>query len=271
MLPIDLVVVRHGQSEGNAAKRLSEAGDNRAFTQAFRERHSSSLRLTPKGVDQAKRAGRWIFQNLDSFGVGEDFGRYYVSEYVRAKETAAHLDIPGARWYTDPYLRERDWGDLDICPEDERKERFGTELRVRNNEPFFWKAPNGESLADMCLRLDRVLDTLHRECSNKRVLMVCHGEVMWGLRMRIERIPQKRFRDLLFSQDSYDRIYNCQIMHYTRRDPDDGTEHPYVGWMRMIRPVESKPWVSDWQRIERPTYSNEELLDSIDHIKAMVA
>ena len=35
--------------------------------------------------------------------------------------------------------------------------------------------PNGESIAQLCLRIDGVLHTLHRECSDKRVLVVCHG------------------------------------------------------------------------------------------------
>ena len=33
-------------------------------------------------------------------------------------------------------------------------------------------------MADVALRLDRFIHLLHRECANKRVLVVCHGEVM---------------------------------------------------------------------------------------------
>ena len=89
-LPMDLVLVRHGQSEGNIAKRRSEAGDNSAFTPEFRKRHSSSLRLTGRGRSQAQMAGIWLRNEFP------DFDRYLVSEYLRAMETAAHLSLPGA-------------------------------------------------------------------------------------------------------------------------------------------------------------------------------
>ena len=63
MLPIDLIFVRHGQSEGNLAHRMSEKGDNSFFTPEFRERHSRAFRLTNKGIEQAKSAGFWLKKN----------------------------------------------------------------------------------------------------------------------------------------------------------------------------------------------------------------
>lgn len=161
-MPIDLVLVRHGQSEGNAAKRRSEAGDNGAFTEAFMKRHSASFRLTAKGREQACQAGEYIRKEFLKNGVG--FDRYITSEYLRAMETAALLELPNAKWFGDFYLTERDWGDLDICPENERNEKFRDALRKRRVEPFFWRPPGGETFAELCLRVDRVLHTLHREC-----------------------------------------------------------------------------------------------------------
>ena len=57
MLPVDLVLVRHGQSEGNVANRRAERGDKRIFTPEFRLRHSSSFRLTDLGRSQAEKGG----------------------------------------------------------------------------------------------------------------------------------------------------------------------------------------------------------------------
>jgi hypothetical protein len=42
-MPIDLVLVRHGESEGNAARRSSMDGDNSVFTEEFCSRHNSRL------------------------------------------------------------------------------------------------------------------------------------------------------------------------------------------------------------------------------------
>lgn len=264
-LPIDLVLVRHGQSEGNAAKRRAERGDPGAYTPEFRERHSSSFRLTDLGRSQAIKAGMWIRNEFPAFD------RYLVSEYLRAMETAALLSLPGAQWFADIYLTERDWGDLDICPEEERQAKFGDALRRRLAEPFFWRPPNGATFAQKCLDVDRVLHTLHNECNDKRIIAVCHGEVMRAFQVRIERMSQTRFRELTFSERSEDRIHNCQIIHYSRREKGVGKLTRYAEWVRMIRPTEYPVWTSGWRRIERPRYSNENLLEIVSRTPVMVS
>ena len=48
----DLLVMRHGESEGNAANRLSENGDKAALAALYENRHSYHLRLSQKGCEQ---------------------------------------------------------------------------------------------------------------------------------------------------------------------------------------------------------------------------
>lgn len=267
-LPIDLLLVRHGQSEGNAAKRLSEAGDHSAFSEAFRNRHTSSFRLTDRGQRQATKAGAYL---REAYFKGDGFDRYYTSEYIRAQETAALLALPHAEWFCDFYLTERDWGELDNCPESERAEKFSDALARREVEPFFWRPPNGESFAQLCLRVDRVLHTLHRECSDKRVLIVCHGEVMRAFEVRLERMPQERFKELVFSDVSEDRIHNCQILHYTRRDPFGQKRlMPYLGWKQWIRPTDEPMRFSGWHEIRRARHSNASLLRIVEKSTRML-
>lgn len=268
-LPIDLVLVRHGQSEGNLAKRRSEKGDHGAYAGDFKERHTADFRLSPLGRDQAQQAGDWIREHLHS-GTNV-FNRYYVSEYVRAIETAALLSLPNAKWFTDPYLSERDWGGMESLSIEEREVKFGEALRKRERQPYFWRPPDGESFLDLCLRIDRVLATLHRECGDKRVIIVCHGEVMWAFRLRIERMTQRRFRTLHLSTRSEDQIHNCQILHYSRRSPQSGDLAPYLNWLRMIRPTSAHPVLSDWQTIERPTHSNADLLARAEEVPVLVS
>ena len=62
------------------------------YTDEFRARHSSSFRLTERGCKQAEKAGAWIRKEFPGFD------RYLVSEYLRALETAALLNLPGADW-----------------------------------------------------------------------------------------------------------------------------------------------------------------------------
>lgn len=69
--PLELVLVRHGQSEGNEAVARSQRGDLSAYTPEFKNKHSSTYRLTDKGIEQAKVAGHWIRENI-----GDKFDRY---------------------------------------------------------------------------------------------------------------------------------------------------------------------------------------------------
>ncbi|HEY4486937.1 MAG TPA: histidine phosphatase family protein [Candidatus Paceibacterota bacterium] len=268
MLPMDLVLVRHGQSEGNAAKRLAEKGDESAYTPEFLNRHTASFRLTKTGRSQAKRAGKWLRDEFfeDSFG----FDRFLMSEYTRAEETAALLNLPDASWLPEFNLTERDWGDLDNCTQSERENRFKEALKMREIEPFFSRPPNGESMAQACLRIWRILHMLHEECSDKRVIIVCHGEIMWAFRMMLERTPKDRFKRLYLSKRPENKIHNCQIIHYTRRNPKTGELAKHANWVRMVRPTQRPVWVGNWKKIVRPRYSNEQLLKRVSKIPSFV-
>jgi NAD+ kinase len=253
-MPVHFVSVRHGESELNLANQRSRNGDDSAFTKEFRERHESQFRLTPKGVWQAQMARDWIRANINF-----KFNRLYVSEYVRAVETALHLEIPGARWFIDYNLRERDWGELGVIPQGERTEKYADILRLRQSQIFFWRPPSGESMADLSLRLNRLWSTLARECSRDNVLLSNHGEVDWGIRIAFERISLQRYIELDASKDPFDKIHNCQILHYTREDPFTGEITRYYNWMRSICPWDLSLSSNEWQRIVRPRYTNDDL------------
>lgn len=267
-MPNNLVLIRHGESEGNIADARSEAGDHTAYEGDFKMRHSSKWRLSKKGVDQAVKTGEWLKDEL-----GLKFDRFYTSEYIRAMETAAYLDIDDAQWYAEFYLRERNWGSLDRLSVLERNQRFQEAMEERDIDPFFWTPPNGESLADLCLRIDRMNNTLSRECDGKNVIIVCHGEVMWGFRVRHERMPQETFHMLDSSKNPAHRIHNCQVIHYTRINPKGKGESPapYMNWMRSICPWDSKlSKDAYWQPVHRPKYTNQDLLDRVEKVRPLI-
>merc|ERR1719410_73760 len=111
-------------------------GDHSLYSGEFKQRHSAMWRLTDRGREQAVAAGRWLLQ--------EDlvnFDRYYVSEYLRAMETAAQLDLPSARWYAEMLLRERDLGQMDLMSEEERKKHMYDELVRQDLDPFYYAPP----------------------------------------------------------------------------------------------------------------------------------
>jgi NAD+ kinase len=258
-MPLDLVLVRHGESEGNVAFGKSRQGDDSHFTQAFLARHSSHWRLTPCGAEQARAAGAWLRSN-----VTESFDRYYVSEYLRAMETAGHLGFDKADWLCEFYLRERDWGVFDLMSFEERRMRYSEDMRRRDLDGFFWTPPGGESMASVCLRVDRVLNTLHRECADRRVILVCHGEVMWAFRVRLERISQEHYRELDQAREAKIKIHNCQVLHYTRRDPVSGELAMHLDWMRSVCPWNPALSENEWKAIHRPRYRSSDLLAVVE-------
>jgi NAD+ kinase len=188
--------VRHGESEGNVALEHSRSGDHSDYTGEFLERHSSLWRLTDQGREQSIVAGHWLRDN----GFAH-FDCHYTSEYLRAMETAALLDLPDARWRPEVMLRERDMGKYDLASQEIRSTAFAEEELRRRREraaasTLFWAPPGGESLAHVVHRVDSVLLFLNRRFAGRRVVLICHGEVMWAFRMRFERLSQLRYREL---------------------------------------------------------------------------
>lgn len=268
-MPRNLVLVRHGQSEGNVATHRSRAGDDSLFTPEFLERHSSTFRLTDLGKKQAAAAGEWIKNNVEGNGY---FDRHYVSTYLRTLETAAVLNLPDAKWRMREYLRERDWGELDVMTDEERRRLYARSMQRREAESLYWRPPSGESIADLCAtRVFRQLDTLHRECSEMNVVMVLHGEYMWACRISLESMSPQRYAELDTSTNPHDHMHNCQILHYTRIDPRTGREALNYQWMRSICPTDLSLSKNEWEPIVRRTYSNADLLAMVEQQPRMIA
>ncbi len=257
MLPKNLILVRHGQSEGNVAQHASRRGDNQFFTPEFRERHSSSFHLTEKGIIQATYAGLWLRKNIPF-----PLGRFYVSDYVRAMETAAYLELAGAGWRREFHLRERDMALMDNITEEEKRERYALEVEEWEKHSFFsTPAGGGESVAQLCMRLKTTMLThWARECPNDNVIVVCHGRVIRGFQVEIEGLLPEDFLRLINSKQPWDKMRNGQIVWYTRFDPWTGEEHPHIVAVRIVCPWDLIGGDYGWRRIERKTWSNEELL-----------
>ena len=264
-MPNNIILARHGESEGNLLQWATKAQQTIDIPPDFMDRHTCDWRLTSRGIEQAKIAGQWIKNYISPF-----FDRYYVSHYLRALETAALLDLPAAKWYKHHYIVEKNWGIMDRKRPDERAERFALDYESRKINPFYWKPPRGESMLDLCLRIDRLLNTLYRECDGQDVIIVCHGEIMWAFRIVIERITLHDYIDLDASNNPFHRIHNCQIIQYSRLNPETAEQSKYLNWMRSICPWDLSLSTNDWQKIIRPSFSNEQLLKFVEKVPRLI-
>ena len=248
MLPIDLIFIRHGQSEENLAIKMSKKRDNSFFTPEFRSRHSRSFRLTDKGIAQAKAAGEWLRKNAP---MSLDF--FYVSDFVRAKETAFYLGLSQVQWEVKYELRERD-----------QPPSFGLDYQNVTDPFLFYPAGNGgESIATLCLRLKTgFLSELEKKHSRGKGIVVSHGHVMRALQLELEGLGHDDFIRLDKSKEPADSILNCQIIWYTRCDPVTLAVNPeFVA----VRSVCVRGLVGDygWRRIQRRKYSNADLMAEV--------
>lgn len=274
-LPAELVLVRHGESEANYVKDAVKAGRPEAYTPEFAEVENWQTRLTEKGQEQAAAAGEYI-----RAAIGAYFDARYFTFFVRTRETAGLLGLDGTDWQRNAYLHERDWGIIDNPgPETLRDEEYQRQMRKRKENPLFWRPPNGERKIDVAMRFDRVLQTLHRDVAEEKVpergkvLLCTHGEMIEAARVPLERMDEISFYDWVNDGRPETKVHNGQVVHYTRRlDPDD-PDSELGGSLRFRRSV--CPWdrslSSDaWQPIERPTYTDEELLEGVEYYPRFV-
>ncbi len=256
MLPVNFLAVRHGESIGNLAKRMSERGDHSLLTR-LRGTHTAHWPLTEKGRGEAVLAGKLI--NQLSVDKKMFFERMYVSSYARAVDTAGHLDLTDPQWLIDTRITERDWGELDRMTEEERNEKFGEALMMRTVEPFFWAPPNGESFNDLILRVRDFIASVAR-LNLQNVLVVCHGEVMKAFRIVFHKLTPSEYGEMEFSKDPLKRIYNCQIDHYSRCSPETSTISERLEWFQVYRYSEKESIVIPWKNIPRRRHTSSDLL-----------
>jgi broad specificity phosphatase PhoE len=160
--PRRIVLVRHGESAGNADDSVYERVPDHA------------LPLTGRGRQQAEETGERLRELF-----GRERVSVYVSPYRRTHETlhAFRLDPGLVRVREEPRLREQDWGNWqdrdDVRLQKEYRDAYGH---------FFYRFVQGESGADVYDRVGGFLESLFRSFEAPdhppNVLLVTHGLAM---------------------------------------------------------------------------------------------
>ncbi len=145
-----MVFLRHGESEYNLSG-LCNADP------------AVPVSLTPKGRQQAEAAG----QRLQDMSIQ----RVYVSRLKRAHDTAAIVNAShGADIHVDGRLDDRNTG--------YEGKPVADYLAAMHSaaDPFSWKAPAGESYAEMVGRVHGFLEEIVHD--DVTVLVVAHHEIL---------------------------------------------------------------------------------------------
>jgi 2,3-bisphosphoglycerate-dependent phosphoglycerate mutase len=179
-----LVLVRHGQSEGNLKNIFTGWSD---------------LGLTEQGVAEARAVG----ERLETMGVSFDVA--FTSMLRRAWHSCSIIlkvmgqsDVPEFR---DPALNERNYGDLTGLNKDEARARWGEAQVHLWRRSYDVPPPGGESLKDTSARVLPffIQAILPRVMRGERTLVVAHGNSLRSLVMVLDRLSPEAVTSVEFA------------------------------------------------------------------------
>ena len=185
----ELIVIRHGESMGNAAAAAAEAAAAEVITI---DRRDADVDLSPTGVAQAQALGGGL-QPILADGKPT---LVYSSPYLRAIQTAQlSLEVAGAALpiRVDERLRDRELGVLDLLTWRGVQARYPIEAERRKwLGKYFHRPPGGESWADVALRLRSFLRDLTDIADGSRVVIFCHDAVVLLFRAVCEGLSEQQ-------------------------------------------------------------------------------
>ena len=149
----EILLLRHGRTEGNALGRYNGTTDEP---------------LSPEGRDQLAEK-RFDFPAPATV---------YVTRLQRTRETAAIL-FPGARQITVPGLREMDFGDFE--GRSYRDMEHDAAYRAWVDSGCLGPIPNGECRALFLERIGRTFRALLAADKSERLTIVAHGGTLMAV------------------------------------------------------------------------------------------
>jgi broad specificity phosphatase PhoE len=242
MLPQRLILVRHGESEGNLIVHKTRDDDDSLYDPKMKDAHTVSWRLSKTGVEQAQQAGEWIKENTfmkDACPWNEDlvFKRFYVSDYIRAIETAYELNLQNPHWQVTSEVRERMYGDIDfLYKKKEFDSEFEKNLKQREATNYHWLPENGEAIATVRERASNFAHRILDSSFNSDALIVTHGEFIWAMRIAFDEITPLEYETLHTEKP----IYNCQVTEFSHLIGDQG-------YSKVRHYVPSAPDYHNWE------------------------
>lgn len=161
MKPNRIILIRHGQSEGNADPDV------------YKVKPDYALELSVTGLSQAYNTGQVLKGILDNESVF-----FYVSPFWRTRSTfeqiVKHITREQYKFIEEPRLREQERGHLRS-----REENKKLENEQDAYGPFYFRFPGGESCADVYDRVSDFFGTLHRDFGKENfpenAVIITHG------------------------------------------------------------------------------------------------
>ncbi len=221
--PAQLVLVRHAQSFQNI--------QNKERTEGSDLPPNEHVPITPRGISQAIAGGE-LYKDLQ-LGPPDAI---YTSGIMRTKMTLAYFahaagigpEIPVIENLA---LNEIDWGIEDAVPDRSLEEVFSCfeQYNQRRNDDRFYRAHfMGESQWDHHLRVRLFLDSILRNRTGQKLLVIAHSETIRQIIANIWMNEWTQYRDFNRSVG----IENVSMIHIA---PDEENIWQLKGWNPKIK------------------------------------
>jgi broad specificity phosphatase PhoE len=203
---LNIYVIRHGEAQHNIDRTVM------AHT------HDSQHSLTDLGQKQVEITGEFMKEKLNEKSI------LYSSPYLRTMQTAQaiHRHLPDTvPFHQNPLVREWELGNLyDFA---NRTPEAKKEFKAAGQ--FYFRYPNGESLADVYLRatmfMNTVVERVRRQQRHEDIVIVTHAAFMHMLLAFLMNWPVD---DLL----NFTPIENAAVIKIEETDGDYQYEKIFV-------------------------------------------
>lgn len=166
-----LYACRHGQNEDNVTNTLNGHRD---------------LPLTDLGRAQGQALAKKLRDE------GASFDEIYSSPLMRAKDTAEYLALSlDMKVKILPEIIERDFGILTGKKSPDDIAEYATETVQGDKILYFVNGEGVETFEQLYQRVSSVIEEINKRHPGKKVLLVCHGDVMMMLRAVKRKISWK--------------------------------------------------------------------------------
>jgi 2,3-bisphosphoglycerate-dependent phosphoglycerate mutase len=170
---MQLVIVRHGQSQWNLENRFTGEVD---------------VLLTPAGREEAHAAGKKLR--------GIIFSKCFTSLLIRAQETLQiileEINQQNVPIIKDKALNERNYGELQGLNKSATAEKYGAEQIALWRRSYDVAPPGGESLKDTAERVIPFYKQYIEPClKDQNILIAAHGNSLRALMMYLENIDEE--------------------------------------------------------------------------------
>jgi broad specificity phosphatase PhoE len=174
-MAVELWLVRHGETEWNAERRMQGHKD---------------IPLNQTGINQAHLLADGLY--------GQQYAALFSSDLQRTLQTAEilaqRLDLPVQ---VDHRLREIDQGEWSGLIIDDIRNDFPEELDMLKRDPINRRRPGGESAIEVVRRVWAAADEIALGYPGKRVLVVSHGFTLATLIAAARGVPLEDVRTLI--------------------------------------------------------------------------